>query len=196
MTGDGFLTGAAAGGAGGPGRLDARVLLLDQEFDPDTLHALRAALWAHARQAGLAEDLVGDLVLAVHELAANAIAHGAGYGHLRLWHQPGTLSCEITDDGPAAQSGSAETGTSPKSGGPPRPDPPESGGPPRPDPPESGGSPHADPPKSSSAGTPATWPVTAGHGLWLARRLAARLDLWSDRRGSRAVITFVLPGDL
>ena len=75
--------------------------LLDQEFDPDTLPALRAALSAHALEAGLAEELAGDLVLAVHELAANAIAHGAGYGHLRLWHLPGALSCEITDGRPA-----------------------------------------------------------------------------------------------
>ena len=179
MTGDGFPTGAAAGGAGGTGRLDARALLLDQEFDPDTLHVLRAALWAHGRQAGLAEELVGDLVLAVHELAANAIAHGAGYGHLRLWHQPGTLSCEITDDGPGAQSGSAQSGSA------------ETGASP-----ESGGPPHVDPPEIGSASTLAAWPVTAGHGLWLARRLAARLDLWSDRRGSRVMITFVLPGDL
>ena len=119
MAGDGFLTGAAAGGAGEAGRLDARVLLLDQEFDPDTLPALRAALSAHALQAGLAEELAGDVVLALHELAANAIAHGAGYGHLRLWRLPGALSCEITDDGPPAQSGSAQTGASPESGGPP-----------------------------------------------------------------------------
>ena len=172
------------------------MLLLDREFDPDTLHALRAALWAHALQAGLAEELVGDLVLAVHELAANAIAHGAGYGHLRLWHLPGALSCEIMDDSPAAQSGSAGTGASPVSGGPPHGDPPESGGPPHADPPESGGPPHGDPPESGFARTRAAWPVAAGHGLWLARRLAARLDLWSDRRGSRAVITILLAGNL
>ena len=194
MTGNGFPTGAAAGGAGGTGRLDARALLLDQEFDPDTLHVLRAALWAHGRQAGLAEELVGDLVLAVHELAANAIAHGAGYGHLRLWHQPGTLSCEITDDGPgaqsssaqsgSAQSGSAETGSAQSGSA-------ETGASP-----ESGGPPPGDPSEIGSASTLAAWPVTAGHGLWLARRLAARLDLWSDRRGSRVMITFVLPGDL
>jgi len=142
-------------------------------------------LWAHALQAGLAEEPVGDLVLAVHELAANAIAHGAGYGHLRLWHLPGALSCEIMDDGPATQSGSAGTGASPESGGPPHADPRESGGPP-----------HADPPEIGSASTRAAWPVAAGHGLWLARRLAARLDLWSDRRGSRAVITILLAGKL
>ena len=124
MTGDGFLTGAAVGGVGGAGRLDARVLLLDQEFDPDTLHVLRAALRAHARQAGLAEELAGDLVLAVHELAANAIAHGAGDGHLRLWHLPGALSCEITDDGPAATSGGPPDGDPPDESAPPAPRPP------------------------------------------------------------------------
>ncbi len=40
---------------------------------------------AHVDQAGLSEDRASDVVLAVHELAANAIAHGAGHGRLRLW---------------------------------------------------------------------------------------------------------------
>ena len=49
------------------------------------LYALRAAVQAHA--AGPACRGPGrEVVLAVHELAANAIAHGAGHGHLRLWH--------------------------------------------------------------------------------------------------------------
>jgi hypothetical protein len=57
----------------------------------------------------------------------------------------------------------------------------------------------ADPAEMSAgdpAGTgsiPAPWPVQPGHGLWLARQVAARLEWWSDDHGSRAVITFRLP---
>jgi len=52
----------------------------------------------------LSEDRVGEVVLAVHELAANAIAHGAGHGRLRIWDLGGTLSCEIVDGGGRAAS--------------------------------------------------------------------------------------------
>jgi anti-anti-sigma factor len=40
------------------------------------------------------------LVLAVHELAANAVRHGAGRGRVRIWDTGGALRCEVTDDGP------------------------------------------------------------------------------------------------
>ena len=102
MTGDAFLT-EPAGGVGRAMQAGARTPLLDQEFDSGTLYALRAAVQAHASRAGLSEDRAGEVVLAVHELAANAIAHGAGYGHLRMWDLAGTLSCEIVDGGPAAR---------------------------------------------------------------------------------------------
>ena len=39
----------------------------------------------------------------MHELAANAVRHGAGHGQLRLWAGADALRCEVTDDG-AAQS--------------------------------------------------------------------------------------------
>jgi anti-sigma regulatory factor (Ser/Thr protein kinase) len=81
-------------GAGGAGRP-----VLDQAFDGDSLYALRAAVAAHGLQAGLAEGRVGDLVLAVHELASNAVRHGAGQGRLRVWATGGVLRCEVTDDG-------------------------------------------------------------------------------------------------
>jgi anti-sigma regulatory factor (Ser/Thr protein kinase) len=100
MTGDAFLIEPADGagravqaGAGGP--------ILDQEFDSGTLYALRAAVQAHVSRSGLSEDRAGEVVLAVHELAANAIAHGAGRGRLRIWDGAGTLSCEVVDVGPA-----------------------------------------------------------------------------------------------
>ena len=98
MTDDPFRTEPV----GGVGRATL-TLLLDQEFDSGTLYALRAAVQAHAGRAGLSEDRAGEVVLAVHELAANAIAHGAGHGRLRMWDLAGTLSCEIVDSGRAAR---------------------------------------------------------------------------------------------
>jgi anti-sigma regulatory factor (Ser/Thr protein kinase)/ABC-type transporter Mla MlaB component len=73
--------------------------LLDQAFDADSLYALRAAVAAHATQAGLAPGRADDLVIAVHELAANAVRHGAGHGRLRVWKSDQALLCEISDDG-------------------------------------------------------------------------------------------------
>ena len=54
---------------------------------------------AHGSQAGLSDGRTRDLVLAVHELAANAVRHGAGQGRLRLWATPDGVRCEVTDDG-------------------------------------------------------------------------------------------------
>src|SRR5580704_15973688 len=73
--------------------------ILDQAFDAGSLYALRAAVAAHASQAGLAPGRADDLVIAVHELAANAVRHGAGHGRLRVWRSDQALLCEITDDG-------------------------------------------------------------------------------------------------
>ena len=77
--------------------------ILDQEFDSGTLYALRAAVQAHADRAGLPEDRASEVVLAVHELAANAITHGAGHGRLRMWDLTGALSCEVVDVGRAGR---------------------------------------------------------------------------------------------
>jgi anti-anti-sigma factor len=90
----------AAESAGAEGRP-----VLDQVFDGDSLYALRAAVAAHGSRAGLAEGSVGDLVLAVHELAANAVRHGAGRGRLRIWTAGGVLRCKVTDDGAPRTSG-------------------------------------------------------------------------------------------
>src|SRR6266436_2802819 len=74
---------------------------LEQAFDGDSLFALRATVAAHGSQAGLSEGRTRDLVLAVHELAANAVRHGAGQGRLRLWATPEGVRCEVSDDGAA-----------------------------------------------------------------------------------------------
>ena len=84
-------TGSAAARNGEP-------LALDQAFDGDSLYALRAAVAAHGSQAGLSDGRTRDLVLAVHELAANAVRHGAGH-RLRMWSTPEGVRCEVIDDG-------------------------------------------------------------------------------------------------
>jgi anti-anti-sigma factor len=80
-----------AGGAASP--------ILDQVFDHDSLYALRATVAAHASQAGLPLGRADDLVIALHELAANAVRHGAGHGRLRVWQLDHGLLCEVSDDG-------------------------------------------------------------------------------------------------
>jgi anti-sigma regulatory factor (Ser/Thr protein kinase) len=81
----------------------AGTAVLDQAFDGDSLYALRAAVAAHAAEAGLPRQRVYDVVAAAHELAANAVRHGAGSGRLRLWADGRSLHCQVSDDGPAGQ---------------------------------------------------------------------------------------------
>ena len=79
--------------------------VLDQAFDGDSLFALRAAVAAHAAETGLPQQRVYDVVAAAHELAANAVRHGAGHGRLRLWADGRSLHCQVSDDGPADRDG-------------------------------------------------------------------------------------------
>jgi anti-sigma regulatory factor (Ser/Thr protein kinase) len=83
-------------------RNDARrgTAVLDQEFTAGTLHLLREAVIAHVTAAGLPESRATDIMLAVHELAANAIRHGGGTGQLRVRIAAGALHCQVTDPGP------------------------------------------------------------------------------------------------
>ena len=96
MSGDAFVT-EPAGRAGRA--VQAGEPVLDQEFDSGNLYALRAAVQAHAVQAGLSEDRTSEVVLAVHELAANAVRHGGGVGRLRVWNGAGSLQCQVDDGG-------------------------------------------------------------------------------------------------
>src|ERR1700726_3486925 len=73
--------------------------ILDQAFDAGSLYTLRAAVAAHITEAALAPGRADDLVIAVHELAANAVRHGAGHGRLRIWRSEAALLCEVSDDG-------------------------------------------------------------------------------------------------
>jgi anti-sigma regulatory factor (Ser/Thr protein kinase) len=64
------------------------------------LAGLRAAVESEARRAGVAPARLPELLLAVHELAINALTHGGGDAVLRTWAEEHDFVCEFTDDGP------------------------------------------------------------------------------------------------
>ena len=76
-------------------------------FDADALAGLRQAVLGYATACGMPEDRAVDVMLAVHEVAANAVHHGPGHGRLRLHVTAGTLRCEVADAGPASRDGTA-----------------------------------------------------------------------------------------
>jgi len=83
---------------------------VDQSFDGDSLYTVRATVAAHASEAGMPEGRLRNVVLAVHELAANAVRHGAGQGQVRLWITGDGIRCEVTDAGtpPAGADGDGD----------------------------------------------------------------------------------------
>jgi anti-sigma regulatory factor (Ser/Thr protein kinase) len=87
---------------GPAGRRGGGAPVLDLAFDSGTLNVLRAEVHNRACRAGMSEGRAGDVVLAVHELVANAIRHGAGAGRLRIWSLPGALHCQVDDGAPPA----------------------------------------------------------------------------------------------
>jgi anti-sigma regulatory factor (Ser/Thr protein kinase) len=143
--------------------------ILDLAFDTDTLHALRAEVRTYARQAGLPDRRAGDVVLAVHELAANAVRHGAGSGRLRIWNLAGTLHCQVDDSGPLASRDPA----GPRA--------------------VSAGRESAEMGRASGRTVMNSWRARPGHGLWVARQVADQIQVLSDPRGTHATVTFDLP---
>ena len=146
------------------------VTVLDLAFDSGTLDALRAGVRTHACQAGLSQDRAEDVVLAVHELAANAVHHGAGTGRLRLWRRAGALYCQVEDGDPLAAGDPAEQRAAHAEGDVAR--------------------------AAEASGCTSAYPLPSrpGHGLWIVRQLADRMRVLSGGRGTRATVTFNLPG--
>ena len=86
-------------------------MTLDQQFDARTLRILRETVAAHASAAGMAEQRAVDVMLAVHERAANAVRHGGGTGRMRMHVTDGELVCQVSDSGPDAPNGVIADGT-------------------------------------------------------------------------------------
>jgi anti-sigma regulatory factor (Ser/Thr protein kinase) len=69
------------------------------EFGPGSLEPVRRFVAGHAG-AVLEGDALGDLLLAVTEVAGNSIVHGGGHGSLQVWSSGGdTVVCDIRDQG-------------------------------------------------------------------------------------------------
>jgi anti-sigma regulatory factor (Ser/Thr protein kinase) len=68
-------------------------------FASGTLAGVRRLVKLRADGAGFPATRIGDLVLAVNEVATNSIRHGGGAGMLRIWQAAGALICEVADAG-------------------------------------------------------------------------------------------------
>jgi len=125
--------------------------VLDIGFDAGTLRRLRAKVRACAVRAGFAGGHVEEVVLAVHELAANTVRHGGGAGRLRLWNLARALHGQVDDGdlraaaGPRGEMGQAYLNA---------------------------------------------LPFEPGHGLWVARQVADRIQALSGPAGTSVTIRF------
>jgi anti-sigma regulatory factor (Ser/Thr protein kinase) len=140
--------------------------VLDREFGAASLSGLRAAVLDSASAAGLNSDRAIDVMLAMHELAANVVRHGAGRGRLLMETTPRALRCEVSDVGMGRHAARlAETAAHGPRGG-----------------------------RVPDSPPVASWPVEHGHGLWLVRRTADQVQVTTGPDGSVVSVIFSLPG--
>jgi anti-sigma regulatory factor (Ser/Thr protein kinase) len=147
----------------GPARAGDIPPVLDLGFDLDTLHTARARLRAFLSRAGLPEGRAEDVVLAAHELAANAVSHGGGAGRLRVWNLAGALYCQV-DDGAFLTSAGPGAGHDDIAA--------------------------ARPESSHGQASLNALPCESGHGLWVVRQVADHVQSLSGPAGTSVLIRF------
>lgn len=97
----------ASGTYAGPGRVPPGCddPLPPPAGDPESLgfgrdlRSVRTFCFRQAHSAGLPPERATDFVLAVSEIAANALGHGGGHGTIQCWCTTGELLCEVQDAG-------------------------------------------------------------------------------------------------
>jgi anti-sigma regulatory factor (Ser/Thr protein kinase) len=86
-------------------RLDAAVEAqhgtpaLELTFGLDDLEGLRRTVRSFVREAGMAEWRADEVVLAVNEVATNAVIHGRPPATARVWHGDDEIVVEVADSG-------------------------------------------------------------------------------------------------
>ena len=83
----------------------------EMKFTAEELPGVRRFIAVRARRYDVDEDLIGDLVIAVNEIATNAVRHGSPHAELRIWAEGGRVIAEVRDSG--TWRFSAEPGGSP-----------------------------------------------------------------------------------
>ena len=91
------LDGAAGNGFSQPHEEHGTPVALT--FAVTDLPAVRQLIESRAQDAGLPRDRRQDIVLAVDEIASNAIRHGGGSGRLEVWLAADQLWFRVSDDG-------------------------------------------------------------------------------------------------
>ena len=66
------------------------------------LAPMRAFIAHHAPTMGIPADRLDDFILAINEIATNAIRHGGGSADVRLWATERRVICEVHDSGTIA----------------------------------------------------------------------------------------------
>jgi anti-sigma regulatory factor (Ser/Thr protein kinase) len=72
---------------------------VEMTFRIDDLAAVRSFVAGWGDHAGLSADVRDDLVIAVNEVATNAIKYAPNVGRLRLWSAGGRTICQLEDRG-------------------------------------------------------------------------------------------------
>ena len=73
--------------------------LVELAFGTGELAAVRRLVESACAEHDVSSAAAQDLVLCVDEIAANSLMHGGGAGVLRIWREPATLVCEVSDSG-------------------------------------------------------------------------------------------------
>ena len=137
--------------------------VLDLGFDTGTLQTARARVRACVSHAGFPEGQAEEVVLAVHELAANAVCHGGGAGRLRVWNLAGALYCQV-DDGDLLASAMQRA--------------------------DHDGLAVTKPKGSPDQASLNSLPSEPGHGLWVVQQLADQMQSLSGPGGTSVLVRF------
>jgi serine/threonine-protein kinase RsbW len=77
-----------------------RLPSVSENFTGDRLWRVRDLVEGAARVAGVSASRVHDLVIAVNEIAANAVRYGGGAGRITVEETTDGVQIEVSDNGP------------------------------------------------------------------------------------------------